>query len=207
MRGDNMVSFEFDNNSVKSLYVQLYEHLRDEISSGRISTGEKLPSLRSLADSLGISVTTVKIAYEQLMAEGYLVSRPQSGFYAASGAGETSGRPGVAEAGSNSADNTEAETAAANEPANCDPETFDFVKWKKCMATVLNEMPEQLLTEGDRQGEPELRTEIAKYLYQSRGQSISDPDLAELFSDTGLLGKFKRTKAGKGYRKAIGATQ
>ena len=164
-----MVSFEFDNNSVKSLYVQLYEHLRDEISSGRISTGEKLPSLRSLADSLGISVTTVKIAYEQLMAEGYLVSRPQSGFYAASGAGETSGRPGVAEAGSNSADNTEAETAAANEPANCDPETFDFVKWKKCMATVLNEMPEQLLTEGDRQGEPELRTEIAKYLYQSRG--------------------------------------
>ena len=54
-----MVSFEFDNNSAKSLYVQLYEHLRDEISDGRISTGERLPSLRSLADSLGISVTTV----------------------------------------------------------------------------------------------------------------------------------------------------
>ena len=30
-----MVSFEFDNNSAKSLYVQLYEHLRDEISDGR----------------------------------------------------------------------------------------------------------------------------------------------------------------------------
>ena len=89
-----MVSFEFDNNSAKSLYVQLYEHLRDEISDGRISTGERLPSLRSLADSLGISVTTVKIAYEQLMAEGYLTSRPQSGFYAASGAGESTGRSG-----------------------------------------------------------------------------------------------------------------
>ena len=164
-----MVSFEFDNNSAKSLYVQLYEHLRDEISNGRIRTGERLPSLRSLADSLGISVTTVKIAYEQLMAEGYLISRPQSGFYAASGAE----KPCVisAETGAENSipEKAEADASAAHEPANCDPETFDFVKWKKCMATVLNEMPEQLLTEGDRQGEPELRTEIAKYLYQSRG--------------------------------------
>ena len=166
---NNMVSFEFDNNSSKSLYVQLYEHLRDEISEGRIKTGERLPSLRSLADSLGISVTTVKVAYEQLMAEGYLISRPQSGFYAASGAGESSRRCSEAEAGSAPAESAEADAAATRRPADCDPETFDFVKWKKCMTSVLNEMPEQLLTEGDRQGEPELRAEIAKYLYQARG--------------------------------------
>ena len=164
-----MISFEFDNNSAKSLYVQLYEHLRDEISEGRISPGERLPSLRSMADSLGISVTTVKIAYEQLMAEGYLISRPQSGFYAASGAGETSFRSADADEGSSRQGITEADDAVRYGPVNCDPETFDFVKWKKCMASVLNEMPEQLLTEGDRQGEPELRAEIAKYLYQARG--------------------------------------
>ena len=83
-----MISFEIDNNSSKSLYVQLYEKLKGEISEGRISTGERLPSLRGMADSLGISVTTVKLAYDQLVAEGYLLSRPQSGYYAASVAGD-----------------------------------------------------------------------------------------------------------------------
>lgn len=50
-----------------------------------------------------------------------------------------------------------------------DPDSFDFDKWTKCMTEVLSETPDMLLTEGDRQGEPVLRTEIAKYLYQSRG--------------------------------------
>lgn len=164
-----MISFEFDNNSAKSLYVQLYEHLKRELSEGRISTGERLPSLRGMADSLGISVTTVKLAYDQLIAEGYLLSRPQSGYYAASGAGVSAGT----EPGSGSSEDSRSESKAGSdlitEPFNCDPETFDFVKWKKCMASVLNDSPEQLLTGADRQGEPALREEIAKYLYQSRG--------------------------------------
>lgn len=164
-----MISFEFDNNSAKSLYVQLYEHLKRELSEGRISTGERLPSLRGMADSLGISVTTVKLAYDQLIAEGYLLSRPQSGYYAASGAGVSAGT----EPGSGSSEDSRSESKAGSdlisEPFNCDPGTFDFVKWKKCMASVLNDSPEQLLTGADRQGEPALREEIAKYLYQSRG--------------------------------------
>ena len=82
-----MLSFEIDNNSAKKLYVQIYEYIREEITGGRIASGERLPSLRSLARTLGVSVTTVKIAYDQLLVEGYLVSRPQSGFYAAGGAG------------------------------------------------------------------------------------------------------------------------
>ena len=50
-----------------------------------------------------------------------------------------------------------------------DPESFDFAKWTECMTKVLNETPKLLLSEGDRQGEPALREEIARYLYQSRG--------------------------------------
>jgi len=50
-----------------------------------------------------------------------------------------------------------------------DPNSFDFEKWTKCMTEVLSETPDMLLTEGDRQGEPLLREEIAKYLYESRG--------------------------------------
>ena len=50
-----------------------------------------------------------------------------------------------------------------------DPASFDFEKWEKCMTEVLDQTPELLLTESDKQGEPALRAEIADYLYRSRG--------------------------------------
>ena len=167
-----MFSMEFSYNSGKSLYVQLYDYLKKEITEGRIGTGERLPSLRKMADDLGVSVTTVKAAYDQLMVEGYMVSRPQSGFYAAHGAGtadedrSASRRQVSADAG-----RTEGTASAGKSdmPFSFDPDSFDFVKWKKCMTSVLNETPELLLTEGDRQGEPALREEISGYLYKSRG--------------------------------------
>ena len=56
-----------------------------------------------------------------------------------------------------------------NRPMRTDPASFDFAKWEKCMNEVLNETPELLLTESDKQGEPELRAEIARYLHDSRG--------------------------------------
>lgn len=164
-----MISFEFDNNSAKSLYVQLYEHLKMEINEGRISTGERLPSLRGMADSLGISVTTVKLAYDQLIAEGYLLSRPQSGYYAASGAVASAGAEQDGDGFEDGPSESKMGADIKRKPLNCDPETFDFVKWKRCMANVLNDSPDQLLTGADRQGEPALREEIAKYLYQARG--------------------------------------
>lgn len=170
-----MISPELDNNSSKSLYVQLYEYLRNEISEGRIRPGERLPSLRSMAEILGISVTTVKIAYDQLMVEGYVISRPQSGFYAAQGVvGSTEPdlewmRAGVQERTAQDSMGEVADQSGYRDEFSCDPDSFDFVKWKKCMAAVLNETPELLLTEADRQGEPELREEIASYIYKSRG--------------------------------------
>jgi len=170
-----MVSVEIDYNSDKSLYVQLYEYLKKEIAEGRIETGERLPSLRAMSDAAGLSVTTVKMAYEQLMVEGYLISKPQSGYYAAQGAvvrdsnKRTKDRTGDEPAHVNAqGSNAKAQKSYAI-PLNCDLDSFDFVKWKKCMSSVLNETPELLLSEGDRQGEPALREEIARYLYKSRG--------------------------------------
>ena len=165
-----MISFEIEHNSGKSLYVQLYEYLKKEISEGRIGTGERLPSLRSMSSAAGMSVTTVKLAYEQLMAEGYLISRPQSGYYAAQGAAVKDFHRSLKEQTWNenrSDGNAVIKNAAV--PFSFDPESFDFVKWKKCMSAVLNETPELLLSEGDRQGEPALRKEIARYLYKARG--------------------------------------
>lgn len=63
------------------LYLQLYHYIRESILSGEIREGEKLPSLRSLASSLALSLTTISATYEQLEVEGYITSRPQSGYY------------------------------------------------------------------------------------------------------------------------------
>ena len=64
-----------------SLYESLYRHIRDDILAGNLLPDDRLPSKRSLAADLGVSVITVEGAYRQLQAEGYIVSRERSGYY------------------------------------------------------------------------------------------------------------------------------
>ena len=63
-----------ERNSEMPLYRQLYEFLREQILSGRLSPNTLLPATRSLAQELRISRNTVLNAYKQLLAEGYLES-------------------------------------------------------------------------------------------------------------------------------------
>ena len=67
--------------SATPLYQQLFVYIRDAILRSYILPGEKLPSLRSLSKSLNISITTVELAYNQLLVEGYISSRPRSGYF------------------------------------------------------------------------------------------------------------------------------
>ncbi|MFR8854620.1 MAG: GntR family transcriptional regulator [Oscillospiraceae bacterium] len=53
------IIIDFSDSSSESLYIQLYEKIRDGILSGEIKEGEKLPSLRSLSKIL-ISITTIR---------------------------------------------------------------------------------------------------------------------------------------------------
>lgn len=71
--------YHLDRSSKKPLYQQLYEQIKIEY----LETSEeiKMPSIRLLAEELNISKTTVEQAYNQLVAEGSLLSVPQSGFY------------------------------------------------------------------------------------------------------------------------------
>lgn len=173
------------------LYRQLYAYIRDAILSGRIQPGEKLPSLRSLSKSLGLSLSTVEQAYSQLSVEGYLNSKPQSGYYANSIPLELRRPPDGSyspelpfhdghplDAGSLSPEDsrkTEPDgslSAEDGEPASdlyFDPATFDLYKWKKCLNQILNDHGSLLFQEGDPRGEAPLRFEISKYIYQVRG--------------------------------------
>lgn len=63
------------------LYKQLYSNLRNSILEGKFSKNQKLPSSRSLSHALNISRNTVDLAYEQLMAEGYIYKKRRSGTF------------------------------------------------------------------------------------------------------------------------------
>jgi GntR family transcriptional regulator/MocR family aminotransferase len=69
--------------SRQTLQDQIYSCIRRSIDEGLIRADARLPSTRALAMDLGVSRTTVLLAFEQLKAEGYLVPKPGSGIYIA----------------------------------------------------------------------------------------------------------------------------
>jgi GntR family transcriptional regulator / MocR family aminotransferase len=66
------------------LFRQVYAGLRKAILSGSLPAGERLPSTRDLAEQLGISRTVVVLAYDHLLAEGFIEGRRGSGTYVSS---------------------------------------------------------------------------------------------------------------------------
>src|SRR5215510_13250469 len=84
-RRRSVIAFEMirlDRTAAEPLHEQLYRQIRDELKSGRFSDGSsRLPSSRALATDLGISRSTVTLAFSKLHAEGYLRSKPASGTF------------------------------------------------------------------------------------------------------------------------------
>ena len=64
-----------------TLQAQIREVLMGSISSGHLLPGEPVPSTRAMAGRLGVSRNTVTLAYQALVAEGFLMARERSGFY------------------------------------------------------------------------------------------------------------------------------
>ena len=76
-----MLTYSFENTGKISLYEYLYECIKNDILSGKLEANDRLPSKRAFASNLGVSVITVENAYGQLMSEGYIYSKPKSGFF------------------------------------------------------------------------------------------------------------------------------
>lgn len=64
-----------------AIYEQIVDQLKNAIVTGELSAGEALPSIRSLAGELEVSVITTKRAYEELEKEKLIRSVPGKGFY------------------------------------------------------------------------------------------------------------------------------
>lgn len=61
-----------DFNSDKSIYVQIKEEITKAIASGELKINESLPSVRSMAENIGVNLHTVNKSYNELKEEGFL---------------------------------------------------------------------------------------------------------------------------------------
>jgi GntR family transcriptional regulator/MocR family aminotransferase len=76
-----MLTYAMNQRDDKSKYYYLYSAIKEDILSGTLNKNEKLPSKRSLAEHLGVSLITVETAYQMLKDEGYIESRERSGYF------------------------------------------------------------------------------------------------------------------------------
>lgn len=148
------------------MYCQLYRYIREEIKSGKISVGTRLPSIRQLSQNLMISKNTIESAYQQLVDEGYIESRPRSGLY-------------VSELEKDfSCEKTSPQIKKEFQlqlkydydfdPNSVDLDNFPFSVWKKLTTECLTPERGYLFKYDDTRGEVKLRKEISAYLRHSR---------------------------------------
>lgn len=153
-------------------YLQVYQYYKDLITAGKLPPGAKMPSVRLCAAQLRVSRTTAESAYMYLAADGYIMSRPQSGYY-------------VTDRGQNEQKNLERKTDGSKgkkeilypfASSALDQESFDFNLWRRYIKSALRQ-DERLLSYGEPQGEYELREAICRYLSENRSAVCKPEDV------------------------------
>ena len=169
-----MLTYNFANKGSDSLYEYLYKCIKNDILLGNLGVHEKLPSKRSFAKNLGISVITVENAYEQLMAEGYIYSIPKKGFYVADLRELNLTKTLSVSPSSTLLSFKEKVPYLADFTSNqTDSEIFPFTIWARTMRELLNENQQQLMENPPCGGIMALRQAIADYLHAFRGMVVN----------------------------------
>lgn len=141
--------------------MRLYWHIREDIRSGAIPSGSRLPSKRTLAEHLDVSVITVDGAYKCLVDEGYAVSRERSGYFAA--------KLGAVSVNAEAPDYTPVVDAPAEPGRDLG---FRYSALTKIMREVITDYGEKLLLKPPAFGCAELRNAIAAFLRRYRGMRV-----------------------------------
>ncbi|MFF0829274.1 PLP-dependent aminotransferase family protein [Brevibacillus sp. NPDC003359] len=179
----------WQENDKEPQYVQLYAYLKKEIVAGRLAVNSKLPSVRKLADLLGLSTTPVEMAYQQLLAEGFIQSKPRSGYYVEK-LPDAEVKPGAG-----------ASTQTIQRPVLRDEREYDYdfhlsrndfslfptMIWRRLYNETLHIEQQENLFYGDPQGEAGLRKQIADYLRRYRGVACSPNQVVIGADQFGLL--------------------
>lgn len=160
---------------VNPMYLQLYQYFREQIETGQLPAGTKLPSIRQLSHTTNISKNTVEMAYQQLVAEGYVEGKEKKGLF-------------VLQLDDFQFNDRHRKTQPLMESVNAiqeekikidfqygdiDLEHFPHKTWKKCLVDTLENPSQEVFSYGNKKGHLGLRSEIAHYLYQARGVKCS----------------------------------
>lgn len=164
----NELTISLDGSSTKPLYEQIYEYLKTEIQSGGLPCGIRLPSTRKLSQYLEVSRSTVNLAYEQLLSEGYIENRPCRGFFVNNLTGLYQIRQ-VSREKPVYQEQKERPFLFDFSPSGVELEKFPDKTWTRLYRGILSEQAENLLQIGDPQGDVELREALCSYLFQARG--------------------------------------
>jgi GntR family transcriptional regulator/MocR family aminotransferase len=167
-------SFALDRHSGVSLQDQIAHFFRSAIAEGRVRAGRRVSSSRQLASDFGVSRNTAVEAYERLVAEGYLVTRPGAGIFIAELPPEKFSLKayGLAPRAAAHPDLTRLDMRnyllplAPGMPAI---DKFPWTTWARLTSQICRERPLNAVGYGDPQGELALRQTIAEYLATSRG--------------------------------------
>jgi GntR family transcriptional regulator / MocR family aminotransferase len=163
---------------------QICHWLRQAILRGTLNRGEKLPSTRELADQLHVSRTAVVVAYEVLLAEGFVQGRAGSGTYVSEGLGvrppqtrasrakvRLSRFGSAAEAAASDVDFPRRRTATLRYDfayGRSDVEIFPFEMWRRLLLRHARKAPVRELDYGPAAGSVALREAITAHLQRSR---------------------------------------
>ena len=197
-----MITVNFDERGDRGLCEYLYSSIKNQILQGILRADEKLPSKRSLASHLGISVITVQNAYGQLISEGYIYSIEKKGFFVTDillgksdsvfgGTGNGNlWEQGMSVNSVSAADLVDDSKTLAPVNSICESdfftdfrsnstsyEKFPFSLWAHTMRKVLNSGDEKLLQRVGVKGIYELRRSIADYLREFRNMNVKPEQL------------------------------
>ncbi|HEU4572918.1 MAG TPA: PLP-dependent aminotransferase family protein [Candidatus Limnocylindrales bacterium] len=160
---------ELDRSGREPLHRQLEHALRAAVRDGRLAPGSPLPSTRALGRQLAISRGIVVEAYEQLVAEGYLASRPGGATTVARGAFAAPVARPLPPLGSFAFD---------FRPGRPDVTEFPRAAWLRALRRVLGNVPSDRLSYLGGRAVPELAEALAAYLNRVRGTSAAPADIA-----------------------------
>jgi len=173
-----MFDIMLTDNESGPLYKKLYCYFRGLIEDGALQNGAKLPSVRAVRQQLHVSKSTVDNAYQLLIADGYVYSKPRSGFIVVQPATYSSMRvksalrfdPADASTPAISAMSANAGDSMIDfSLLNVDHELFPAKAWRSALTEAAGQYSSTLHEYGDSRGEYQLRSRIAQYLHTSRG--------------------------------------
>lgn len=167
-----MLTYDLEKRGKTALYEYLYKCIRDDILSGRIEAGEKLPSKREMARNHGISVITVENAYAQLVVEGYIYTQEKKGYFAGKVIRQHI-EPEIRPKHVQKEKKTHWLVDFRSNHIMYD--SFPFATWSRVMRQTLLDQEKSFLTSPAPNGVWELRETIADHLQHFRGMDVN-PD-------------------------------